>query len=103
MSLPLLCKRRLTVPPGAVLRLVSSEQKRYDYYMKDTSLPSIGSVYLLKVCSWGDFDILHTRTHSAHLFEDNAREYGLKIGLSEVMPEDDRGDWFEIEKVNFHP
>jgi hypothetical protein len=71
--------------------------------MKDTPLPSIGSVYLLKVCYWGDFDILRTQTHSAHPCEDSAREYGLKLGLSEVMPEDDCGDWFEIEKVKFHP
>jgi len=60
------------------------------------------TVYLLKVCSWGDFDIRCAEIHSAHPFEDHARDYGLKLGLSEAVSEDDDGTWFEIEKVNFY-
>ena len=73
--------------------------------MKDTTLPpfsSPSSIYLLTICWWGNCDRLVTRTHSAHLYENEARECGLKLSLLQFMlPEHDRGKWFEIEKVKF--
>lgn len=52
------------------------------------------------ICSWGDFDLLKSRCHSAFPSEESAREYAFKIGLSE-----DRNDegtaWFEIQKIRF--
>ena len=61
-------------------------------------------IYILKICSWGDFDVSHSRNLSAHLTEDAAERKGLSLGLqNSVSDDDDETDWFEVEKIELCP